>query len=128
MPDREQALFTWGRAVGHPVPVAVTTTLVRLTRQTQPYSDRTRQYRVLLDGHEVARLKWAQTLELAVEPGEHVMRLKIDWTGSPELPFTIEPGEVLTLSCRPARPAAFALVSLIESIRRRDRWLVLERV
>ena len=43
--------------------------LVRLTRQTQPYSDRTRQYRVLLDGHEVARLKWAQTLELAVEPG-----------------------------------------------------------
>ena len=57
--------------------------LVRLTRQTQPYSDRTRQYRVLLDGHEAARLKWAQTLELSVEPGEHVIRLKIDWTGSP---------------------------------------------
>ena len=47
--------------------MAVTTTLVRLTRQIQRYSDRTRQYRVLLDDHEAARLKWAQTLELAVE-------------------------------------------------------------
>jgi hypothetical protein len=102
-------------------------TLLRLTRQTSPHSDRARKYRVLLDGDEVARLKWGERLELPVSPGSHRLRLKIDWTGSPELQFTIEPGQALNFVCRPARSAVLGVDSLFESIRQRDRWLVLER-
>ena len=107
-------------------PVATEATVLRLTRQTSPHSDRARKYRVLLDGREVGRRGWGETLELPVGPGAHRLRVKIDWTGSPELQFRIESGQALSSVCRPARSAMLGLVSLVESIRHRDRWLVLE--
>lgn len=103
-------------------------TAVRIQREANPFSDRMRRYRVLLDGRDVGLLRWAETIEIQVEPGPHELRLKIDWTGSPTIPFSVTEGGLAEFKCRPRRPAALAIVSLFRSIRHRNEWLVLERV
>ena len=102
--------------------------VVRIRRDSNPNSDRGRQYRVLVDDREAGSVKWGQTIDLPVEPGEHRLRLKIDWTGSPTIPFNVSEGEVAEFLCRPRRSAALAIVSVIRSIGHRDDWLALERV
>jgi len=101
---------------------------VHIDRLANPYGDRLRKYRVLLDEREVATLLWGGTVEIPVTAGAHRLRLKIDWAGSRAVDFEVAEGEVVDFQCRPRRSAGLAFVSLVQSIFQRDQWLVLERV
>jgi hypothetical protein len=102
-------------------------TTVQIRRQTNPYSDQGRRYRVLLDEREIGSLKWGEVGEFPVDPGTHTLRLKIDWTGSPAMAFELDEGQVAQFVCRPQRSMVAAVYSLIRSINHRTEWLVLER-
>ena len=100
---------------------------VSIRRAAEPHGDRVRKYRVELDQREVAALAWMETVRLQVAPGPHTLRMKIDWSGSPVVPFQALGDEEIRFVCRPAHTVASVFVALFESIRKRDRWLSLER-
>jgi hypothetical protein len=52
---------------------------------------RLRSYRVFIDGALVGRIAANQTLSFPVTPGEHRLRVKVDWTGSREIGVTVPP-------------------------------------
>jgi hypothetical protein len=88
--------------------------IIRVKRGTA-YRDYLRRYRVMIDGHEVGKIRNDEVLDFAVDPGEHTVRLTIAWTGSPDVAVTVEPGELATLATR-ARPA---VAGLLDSLTRR---------
>jgi hypothetical protein len=47
-------------------------------------------YKVVIDGEEVGRIGDGDELDIPVSPGEHSLRLKIDWTGSKQLEFSLK--------------------------------------
>lgn len=64
---------------------------VFLARKPQ-YQDSIRKYKVFLDEVQVGEVSRSETFKLAVEPGEHKICLKIDWTSSNTLLFNAKSG------------------------------------
>jgi hypothetical protein len=65
------------------------------------WMDRLRDYRMLVDGEEVARVANGAEARIPVEPGPHIVQMRIDWCGSLPLAVDVAPGETRVLSCGP---------------------------
>ncbi|MDP9333959.1 MAG: hypothetical protein M3Q30_11730, partial [Actinomycetota bacterium] len=78
---------------------------LRVERAASGYRDRLRSYAVILDGRDAGRVKRGQAIEIALSPGSHVAMLKLDLCSSPRLTFSVSPGEVVILACRPGGSA-----------------------
>lgn len=113
----------YGVWTGNMTPVA--TSEVRVIRASAVWRDKSRAYKVFIDDFEVGSVGDGETAAFTVEPGEHSLRLRIDWTGSPTRTFSARSGEVTEFSCRPG--SGPEIVQLIRSIFQRDRYVVLER-
>ena len=50
-------------------------------------ADELRKYRILLDGLEIGRLRFAASLRHEILEGPHVIQARIDWCGSKPLRF-----------------------------------------
>ena len=101
---------------------------LRLTRQLSKWRDRFRDYTVVLDGSVIGKIANGATRDFFVSPGDHTLRMKIDWTGSQEQHFHADSGETLEFTCRTAdTKLALVFFSAIKSIFCRDQWVVLER-
>jgi hypothetical protein len=87
------------------------------------WRDRLRSYTILIDEGEVGSVRDGESAGADLEAGHHRLRLKIDWTGSRTIAFEAGEGEVKEFECRPRYPAAMALIALIESAVRHDRWI-----
>jgi hypothetical protein len=98
--------------------------VVRVEREAAPWRDRARKYKVLVDAEDVGRVADGAVLEHQLPAGEHSLRLKGDWGGSPTNGFRLEPGKVATFRCRPGGRSWSALW---QSIFARNRYIVLER-
>ncbi len=55
---------------------------------------------VYMDGHKVGEVVILKTLELDIEPGEHVFFVKEEFSESPRKTFLLEPGETLHLGIK----------------------------
>lgn len=91
-------------------------TVLKLRRVSNMWRDRSRAYRVLLDGDEVGRLRPGQLFECNIAPGAHRLALKIDFGGSVPVDFEAAPANVV---CFTAEPGSF--VDLL----RPSRWILL---
>jgi hypothetical protein len=49
-------------------------------------------------------------MQIGLTPGEHRVCLRVKWCGSRELPFAIQPGEIVRMECHPQRKALLALL------------------
>jgi hypothetical protein len=74
---------------------------VEVERVANPWRDRARAYRIFIDGTEVGKVSHGSTWKLAVPPGHHRMRLKIDWCRSRDVSFDAQPGEITSFRCGP---------------------------
>ncbi len=74
---------------------------LRVGRREGGYRDRVRAYKVMLDGEEVGAIKHGETHEQPIDAGQHELRIKIDWSGSPTETFTVEPGATVEFDCEP---------------------------
>jgi hypothetical protein len=75
--------------------------VVVIHRAHHSRQDRARKYRVLVDGQQRAELGDDETVQIPVTPGPHVVRMKIDWRRSRDLPVDIRHGEIVRLECKP---------------------------
>ncbi len=58
-------------------------------------------YKIIVDGEEKGQVAAGQELALALSPGTHRIRARIDWTGSPEIPVHLGPGATVKLKVEP---------------------------
>jgi hypothetical protein len=103
------------------------TAVLRVHRDFLAWKDRYRKYRVVLDGVEVARLRNGESTSLAVSPGGHTLRIKIDWCGSPEQAFHVGSGDEIDFCCWNAASLAKPFDQLAKLIWDRNRYIALER-
>lgn len=94
-----------------------------VSRSLNDYRDLMRSYVVVLDGKQVGRVGKGEEVTVAIAPGRHVVRARIDWTGSPEIEFTVEAGGRAAF-CVGAAGGPFRLDQMFS----RGRYLTLERI
>jgi hypothetical protein len=75
---------------------------VEVVRQANPWRDRMRDYRILLDGTETGKVSWNSSWLYSVSPGQHRLRLKLDWCWSPEVSFSVQSDETASFICGPS--------------------------
>jgi len=75
--------------------------MVVIHRADARWRDSARRYRVLIDGVQRALLGDDDTVQLSVTPGEHRLRLTVDWRGSREMLLNLKHDEIVRLECRP---------------------------
>lgn len=63
------------------------------------YADRIRVYHVMLDGQMVGKISNGESIEIAIEPGNHELFLKIDWCRSNKIDFVISADEIRAFDC-----------------------------
>lgn len=98
---------------------------VLVIRRQASSQDRQYPYRVVVDGRQRAEVGDDSTVQIGLTPGEHRVSLKVKWCGSREQPFTIQPGEIVRMECRPnVRP----LLALLYITLWRNRYIALETV
>ncbi len=67
-------------------------TKIIINRKSE-FINRARGFKIFIDGKEERKISNGGTEEFQVEPGSHILQLKIDWCCSPELNFNINGGE-----------------------------------
>ena len=98
---------------------------VLVMRRLPGKQDREYPYRVIVDGRQRAQLVDDSTVQIGLTPGEHRVGLNVKWCGSREVVFTIQPGEIVRMECRPnVRP----LLALLYITLWRKRYIALETV
>jgi len=88
-----------------------------IKRSDEVRKDRVRAYRIMLDDNELGRIKAGSTEKFVIQTGNHSLRLKIDWTGSPDVSFEIGESETIEFECEPNKNRWGALADLIMSAR-----------
>ncbi len=71
---------------------------VTLIRGVDP-TNYMRSFSVILDGNSVTSIKSGETIHIPLTPGEHTIRLKVDWCRSEELTFSLNEGTNTELHC-----------------------------
>ncbi|MCU7726955.1 hypothetical protein ODJ79_24780 [Actinoplanes sp. KI2] len=59
-----------------------------------------RSYKIYVNGVKVAGIRTGKTVDIPLPPGEHRIKVKIDWCSSPELIVNIGPGQRAFLDVR----------------------------
>lgn len=75
--------------------------LIRISRASGHYRDALRAYQVDIDGARVGKLMPGQTRDFPVLPGEHGVRLTVDWCSSPLQIVRLGEGQWTHFVCRP---------------------------
>ncbi|MFN2537113.1 MAG: hypothetical protein ABR549_03045 [Mycobacteriales bacterium] len=102
---------------------AAALTQVVLKRQASTWRDKSRAYKVLLDGAVVGVIRDGQSLNVQTTPGRHHLRLKMDWLESQSLELKLEQGELRAFTCGPNGRALSALFDLFS---RKRFWIKLQ--
>jgi hypothetical protein len=70
-------------------------------RPSGHWIDRARAYQVVVDGAVKGVVRCGRELSLALPPGPHTVRVRLDWTGSDDLPVHLGPGATVRLRAEP---------------------------
>ena len=86
------------------------------------YRDLLRAYTIEINGTKVGTINRGESHEFDVPPGQHEVRLKIDWCSSPAV--TVDGESNTRLVCKPGSNAFFGLFDIIF---RQGKYISLER-
>jgi len=87
--------------------MTVIATLV-VERTGQAWIDRARAYEIVVDGAVKGSVRCGRELKVAIRPGAHTVRARLDWTGSENVRVHVGPGGTVRLRVEP-RGARHAL-------------------
>src|ERR1700680_3421316 len=85
---------------------------IRIDRKRERWRDQGRSYKVIVDGRMVGRVRNGQQQDFVVTPGQHRIRIKVDWSGSRDVSLVLENGESRTLVCHPKGSAMSSPIRL----------------
>jgi hypothetical protein len=84
--------------------------------------DKRRDWEVLLDGNQVGAVGYAQTVDVAIAPGSHTLRVGLGNHSSHEKSFEVADGAVATFRCR----AQLLWPLMIAATFKNDLWITLK--
>jgi hypothetical protein len=93
-----------------------------LSRKAALWTDRFRDYEILVDGEPAGRIGNGGEARISVAPGSHTVRLKIDWGWSPAITVDVEAGTERVLACGPNAHPVLALF-YVTVLAKRYLWL-----
>jgi hypothetical protein len=97
-------------------------------RRAKEFADYLRSYTILLDGDKLGEIKNGETREFPISPGQHQLRMKIDWCGSMTIPFVAATdSEILDFSVRSNLKGSGGLAALYYLIFKPNEWIVVDR-
>lgn len=96
-------------------------------RRTTSYADRLRAYKVKVDGVVVGSVRARESVTVPVAPGRHSLVLRIDWCGSEQIDFEVQPGENVFFECGSSLAGWRVLLALFYIIFRTHHYLWLRR-
>ena len=73
-------------------------------RPSGAWFDRARAYQIVVDGAVKGAVRCGRELKLALPPGTHTVRAKLDWTRSDDLPVHLGPGAEVRIRVEPRGP------------------------
>jgi hypothetical protein len=71
---------------------------MHIHRADEKWKDRLRAYKVVVDGRVVGKIKRGETKSFELEPGQHEVYAKIDWTQSQTLRIDVGAGDKVDLT------------------------------
>jgi hypothetical protein len=99
---------------------------IDIVRYRDGWAEKARDYRIMLDGVEVGRLPPGGSVAIPATPGFHELWLKLDWTGSSLVRFSLGQNERIRLRCQSAgdrRPSN--VWNQAPRIQRRAPWIAI---
>jgi len=66
-------------------------------QRTSEYNNRMRDYKIFIDGQQVATIANGETKDFATTAGQHTVTAKIDWCSSPDISINIGDNETKNL-------------------------------
>lgn len=96
---------------------------ITIYRPPSIWMDRNRLYRIEVDGSIVGEVWPNQSAFIALSPGAHTIKVKIDFMSSNELQVEIHPGDAVRLVCR----GSGSVVALFRTLFKWKSYLTLER-
>ncbi len=105
-------------------------TKIILTRRSE-WLNRTRSYKVFIDGAEAGSIRNGTSEEYPVEPGSHRIQCRIAWYSSPELVIDLSQNEIQYILVRNGMKyywllfillASGVFINLISSGQQRPQW------
>jgi hypothetical protein len=100
---------------------------ITVRRDGESFQDIARSYKVLIDGSKVGKLRRGKELTHEVDPGEHDVQMKIDWTKSEKLDVKLKDGEEATFVCYPPGTTRAAGAHAIAGAVGKEGYIQLER-
>lgn len=97
-----------------------------LSRQ-KSYADSSRAYKVFLNGQEVGVVENGMKSIFEIEPGEHLIHLKIDWCKTPQQKFNVKIDEKVNFECG-SNLKGFKLLMTLFYLFKPSKWIFLDRV
>jgi hypothetical protein len=89
------------------------TGIVSVRRLPAPYRDRLRAYDVVIDEAVVGAVRDGDEIRCSIPAGDHVIRVKIDWSGSRPLRFSLPAGQSVSFECEPSGGTGAAIRDLL---------------
>lgn len=83
--------------------------------------DRLRSYDVMIDERPSGRLRRGKEIVIDVAPGHHEVRIKIDWTGSPQVAVDVAADQQVNLVAVPKG----VQIAPIGDLASTDHWVTL---
>jgi hypothetical protein len=100
---------------------------IRLKRESA-YADSLRYYEVELDGIIIGKIADGETREFNLDPGEHKLRLRIDFARSRQIVFETAKGEMAHFTCASNLRGSRAWLGVIYLLFLSHRYIKLEKV
>jgi hypothetical protein len=70
-----------------------------IIKRKPQFTDAIRSYHILIDDVEAGKISIDETVEFCLSPGNHSLKLELDWMSSNIIELTIEKGEIVKLEC-----------------------------
>ncbi|HSZ39511.1 MAG TPA: hypothetical protein VK817_06100 [Trebonia sp.] len=86
---------------------------LKLTRKTFAIELRRGEFEILLDGRDIGSITYGDTVEEAIEPGRHTLRIQHGRYSSREHSFDAADGDVASFLCSGANIWPLWLVSFV---------------
>jgi hypothetical protein len=89
--------------------------MLSIERASVPWKGHARAFRVILDGKRVGSVRDGQRFIRPVPVGPHLLRIGLDWGGSPEVAFWATKDATVEFECSPV-DATFDLATSIRQL------------
>jgi hypothetical protein len=101
---------------------------ITVKRTKDSVRDIARAYTVLIDGKKAGKVRRGKELTTEVEPGEHEVQMKIDWTKSEKQTVQLSDGESAEFLCSPPGTTREAGTAATEALLGKEGYIHLERI